>query len=117
MALAERFKGMDLKPFYAQLQSRGNELGIVFNEHEILSNSLMALKASEYARDMGRYDAFHENMFRAYFTESLISAVRTSFLLWPRKAVWMKKKHWPRQAAVSTHRGLARLQGKGACWV
>jgi predicted DsbA family dithiol-disulfide isomerase len=27
--------------------------------------------ASEYARDQGRYDSFHENMFRAYFTEGL----------------------------------------------
>ena len=71
MLLSERFKGMDLTPFYNQLQARGNELGIVFNRHTHLSNSRMALMASEYARDMGRYDTFHENMFRAYFTESL----------------------------------------------
>lgn len=27
--------------------------------------------ASEYARDRGRYESFHENMFQAYFTEGL----------------------------------------------
>jgi predicted DsbA family dithiol-disulfide isomerase len=27
--------------------------------------------ASEYARDLGRYDSFHKNMFYAYFTEGL----------------------------------------------
>lgn len=27
--------------------------------------------ASEYARDMGKHDSFHENMFHAYFTEGL----------------------------------------------
>lgn len=71
MLLSERFRGMDLEPFYANLQARGNELGIVFNRHTLLSNSRMALMASEFARDTGRYDAFHENMFHAYFTESL----------------------------------------------
>ena len=70
MLLSERFKGMDLAPFYANLWARGNELGIIFNEHKLLSNSRMALMASEYARDMGRYDAFHENMFKAYMTEA-----------------------------------------------
>jgi predicted DsbA family dithiol-disulfide isomerase len=68
--LSERFKGMDLAPFYANLRARGNELGIVFNEHKLLSNSRMALLASEYARDMGRYDEFHENIFKAYMTEA-----------------------------------------------
>jgi predicted DsbA family dithiol-disulfide isomerase len=27
--------------------------------------------ASEFARDQGRHDLFHENMFHAYFTEGL----------------------------------------------
>jgi predicted DsbA family dithiol-disulfide isomerase len=31
----------------------------------------LALEASEYARDMGKYEAFHENIFHAYFTEAL----------------------------------------------
>ena len=71
MLLAERFKGRDLTPFYEQLNNRGKELSIVFNTHELLSNSRLALMASEYARDVGAYEAFHENMFHAYFTEGL----------------------------------------------
>jgi predicted DsbA family dithiol-disulfide isomerase len=69
--LSERFKGRDLSSFYEQLRVRGNEVGIVFNVHTLLSNSRLALMASEYARDMNKYDAFHENIFHAYFTESL----------------------------------------------
>lgn len=71
MLLSERFKGRDLSSFYEQLRARGNEVGIIFNVHTLLSNSRLALMASEYARDMNKYDAFHENIFHAYFTESL----------------------------------------------
>jgi predicted DsbA family dithiol-disulfide isomerase len=71
MLLSERFKGRDLAPFYEQLRARGRETGVVFNMHTLLSNSRLALMASEYARDMDRHDAFHEQMFHAYFTEGL----------------------------------------------
>ena len=71
MLLSERFKGRDLSPFYAQLRTRGKEVGVVFNTHALLSNSRLALMASEYARDMNTYDVFHEKIFHAYFTESL----------------------------------------------
>jgi predicted DsbA family dithiol-disulfide isomerase len=71
MLLSERFKGYDLSSFYDQLRMRGKEVGVVFGTHTLLSNSRLALIASEYARDEGRYDSFHENMFHAYFTEGL----------------------------------------------
>jgi predicted DsbA family dithiol-disulfide isomerase len=71
MLLSERFKGYDLSSFYNQLRARGKEMGVVFGNPTILSNSRSALMASEYARDQGRYDSFHENMFHAYFTEGL----------------------------------------------
>jgi predicted DsbA family dithiol-disulfide isomerase len=71
MLLSERFKGYDLSSFYDQLRKRGKEVGVVFGTHTLLSNSRSALIASEFARDQGRYDAFHENMFHAYFTEGL----------------------------------------------
>ena len=71
MLLSERFKGYDLSSFYEQLRARGKEVGVVFGTHTILSNSRLALMASEFARDQGRYDLFHENMFHAYFTEGL----------------------------------------------
>ncbi len=57
--------------FYDQLRRRGKEVGVIFGQRAILSNSRLALEASEYARDMGKYEAFHENIFHAYFTEAL----------------------------------------------
>lgn len=53
-----------------QLRERGKELGIVFGDRTLLSNSRLALEASEYARDMGKYERFHETIFRFYFTEA-----------------------------------------------
>ena len=71
MLLSERFRQSDLSSFYDQLRSRGKEEGVVFGTHTLLSNSRLALMASEYARDQGKYDSFHENMFQAYFTDGL----------------------------------------------
>ena len=71
MLLSERFKGYDLSSFYDQLRARGKEVGVVFGDLTVLSNSRLALMASEYARDLGKYDSFHENMFHAYFSEGL----------------------------------------------
>ena len=69
--LSDRFRGYDLSSFYDQLRKRGFEVGVVFGSNTVLSNSRLALMASEYARDLGQYDSFHENMFHAYFTEGL----------------------------------------------
>ena len=71
MLLSERFKGYDISQMYDHLRRRGNEFGIVFGNHSVLSNSRLSLEASEYARDMGRHDQFHEKIFHAYFTETI----------------------------------------------
>jgi predicted DsbA family dithiol-disulfide isomerase len=71
MLLSERFRGYDLSSFYDQLRARGKEVGVTFGNLKVLSNSRLALMASEYARDYGQYDSFHENIFHAYFTEGL----------------------------------------------
>jgi predicted DsbA family dithiol-disulfide isomerase len=71
MLLSERFRGYDLSSFYEQLRARGKEVGVVFSDLTVLSNSRLALMASEFARDLGQYDSFHKNIFHAYFTESL----------------------------------------------
>jgi predicted DsbA family dithiol-disulfide isomerase len=69
--LTERFKGYDLSLFHEQLRARGVEVGVVFGNRILLSNSRSALMAAEFARDLGHYDSFHENMFQAYFTKGL----------------------------------------------
>jgi predicted DsbA family dithiol-disulfide isomerase len=71
MLLSERFKGYDVSSFFKQLRAHGKEVGVVFGNVKVLSNSKLALMASEYARDNNRYESFHENMFHAYFTEAL----------------------------------------------
>jgi predicted DsbA family dithiol-disulfide isomerase len=71
MLLSERFRGYDLSSFFDQLRAQGIEVGIVFGDLTLLSNSRLALMASEYASDQGRYDSFHQNIFHAYFTEGL----------------------------------------------
>ncbi len=69
--LSERFKGRDVSSIHDQLRQRGIEFGIVFGNRTLLSNSRLALEVSEYARDMGKHDSFHKNIFHAYFTEAL----------------------------------------------
>jgi predicted DsbA family dithiol-disulfide isomerase len=54
-----------------QLRQRGKEFGLVFGNRTLLSNSRLALEASEYARDMGKYESFHQAILRSYFTEAL----------------------------------------------
>lgn len=56
---------------YDQLRQRGKEFGIIFGNRTLLPNSRLALEASEYARDMGKYERFHEQVFHAYFTEAI----------------------------------------------
>jgi predicted DsbA family dithiol-disulfide isomerase len=52
------------------LRQRGKEFNIVFADRTLLSNSRLALEASEYARDKGKYECFHEDIFLEYFTEA-----------------------------------------------
>jgi predicted DsbA family dithiol-disulfide isomerase len=69
--MSERFKGYDVTQMYDNLRRRGNEFGIVFADRSVLSNSRLSLEASEYARDKGKHEQFHERIFHAYFTEAI----------------------------------------------
>jgi predicted DsbA family dithiol-disulfide isomerase len=61
---------MNLKEFWERLRRTYDSLGVHFRELSSLSNSRLALEASEYARDAGCFDSFHDHIFRAYFTEA-----------------------------------------------
>ncbi len=69
--LSQRFPGMNLKAFWERLQRTYHNLGVDFQERSLLSNSRLALQASEYARDIGVFDSFHHRIFKAYFSEKL----------------------------------------------
>ena len=67
--MAKRFSGPAAERLFSHIRDRGAEFGLVFNRVTLLSNSRFALEASEFARDAGCYEVFHERMFRAYFTD------------------------------------------------
>jgi predicted DsbA family dithiol-disulfide isomerase len=45
--------------------------GPSIRQPRIIANSHLALEAAEYARDRGRFDAFHRSVFAAYFAQGL----------------------------------------------
>ncbi len=49
----------------------GAEAGVVMKPPRTLANSLMALKAGEFAADAGAAEPFEDRIFRAYFSEGL----------------------------------------------
>ena len=44
-------------------------VGLRLRLHDRLINSRPALQAAEYARDQGRFDAMHHELFKAYWDE------------------------------------------------
>lgn len=53
------------------LQRMAAETGLALKSHERLINSRPALQAAEYARDRGRFDDMHRELFRAYWDQGL----------------------------------------------
>jgi predicted DsbA family dithiol-disulfide isomerase len=51
----------------APLREQAAELGLPMVSHARVPNSRPALEASEYAREVGQFDAFHRAVFRAYW--------------------------------------------------
>ena len=51
-----------------KLRDMGEPFGITFSKMGLLPNSRMAIEASEFARDSGKFDEFHEEVFRSFFT-------------------------------------------------
>ena len=53
------------------LRAMGAQFGITFVDRAFLSNSRLALQASEFSRVHGKFDSFHEAVFAAYFSHGL----------------------------------------------
>ena len=58
---------IDAGAMIRHLNQLGSQVGITFNEITRLPNSRMALEAAEYAREQGKFDAFHQALFESYF--------------------------------------------------
>ncbi len=67
--LAEVFDPFDIEQVTFECRRRGEPYGLAFGELTWLSNTRMALEVAEFARDVGRFEAFHHAMFKAYFTD------------------------------------------------
>ena len=63
------FPGMDPEAFFRQLDERGQKLGVRFGPQPLMSNSRGALEGGEFAKENGKYDAYHEAVFQAFFTD------------------------------------------------
>ena len=55
------------KMFRARLQESAEEAGMQMRFADKVSNSRLALEATEYARTQGKLEAFHRGVFDAYF--------------------------------------------------
>ena len=70
---AERFRpNMDPRTrqaLWERISAMGAAAGVVMKAPKTFANSLLALKASEFAADAGVGEAFEERIFRAYFAE------------------------------------------------
>ena len=69
MLLAEHLPHIDWDDLYSNLRTSGRQFDMVFNPVTLLPNSRRVLEASEFARDQGCYAAFHDAVFKAYFTD------------------------------------------------
>nr|WP_249226955.1 DsbA family protein [Alicyclobacillus mengziensis] len=69
VSMDERFPKSTREQMYARLSASGERYGLTFTENSRLSNSHLALEASEFARDAGNFHAFHTRIFKAYFSE------------------------------------------------
>ncbi len=63
------FPGMNPEAFFRQLDERGKKMAVRFGPQPLMSNSRMAMQGGEFAKEHGKYDAYHEAVFRAFFTD------------------------------------------------
>ncbi len=67
--LTDKFQPYEIAAMFNNLRQGGKRYGMVFNDHDRASNSHLALLAGELAQDTGRFEEFHENIFKAFFTD------------------------------------------------
>lgn len=55
---------------YRNLRISGERFGIQFGRVTLLSNARMSLEAGEFAKECGKFEAYHEAIFIIYFTQA-----------------------------------------------
>jgi len=61
------FPELDPKKMTDHLNSSGKPYGIIFNKMEVISNTRLALEAGEFAKEQGKFEEFHDAVFKSYF--------------------------------------------------
>ena len=67
--LNNRFGAHNLKRMKESLIFSGKEYGIEFGNLNFMPNSHNALEAAEYARSVGKFEAYHKALMDAYFKD------------------------------------------------
>lgn len=66
--VSELFPGMSVDDMFRSLNNMSNKYGIKFSGADLISNTHLALLASEYAKEKGKFHEFHDKLFYTYFT-------------------------------------------------
>ena len=69
MPLIMMFPQIDPEVMTRRLNDIAAPFSLSFRKIVHIANSRLALEASEFAKDHGRFDAFHRKLFDAYFTK------------------------------------------------
>lgn len=67
--LNNRFGASNLKSMKESLIFSGKEYGIEFGNLNFMPNSHSALESAEYARSVGKFEAYHKALMDAYFKD------------------------------------------------
>ena len=67
--VSDLFVGVSVENMFGNISHMGKKYGINFCGADFISNSRMALLASEYAKDKGKFHDFHSKIFYMYFAE------------------------------------------------
>lgn len=67
--VSQLFPGMSVENMFNSINNYGNKYGIKFSGADLISNTHMALLATEYTKEMGKFHEFHEKLFYIYFYE------------------------------------------------
>lgn len=69
LPLKQAFPQMNLEEKQEQLNTMGAPYGIVFKDLSRAVNTHLALQASEFAKDQGKFHEYHEKLLYANYTE------------------------------------------------
>jgi len=68
--LAELFPGRAMEASAEVMRRRAEEFDLPYRPSERLSNSRLAIEASELARDQEKFEEFHRAVFNSYFAKA-----------------------------------------------